>query len=502
MYDQLANTILWGSETFGYGTGVSGNPAIYIFGFPVYLYAIIIVSGMALAILLTAHFFKKRGYDPYDATIYALAVIPFGVLGARLYVFVFPWAGQAADWSTFFDFRSGGLGIYGGVIVGNVAAFAVAKIKKQDFRTVVDCIMPGLFIAQSIGRWGNFANQEAFGNLVTNPNWQFFPYAVYIDARGAWYQATFFYESLATFIGFVVCMLWTRSKRYKLGHLASFYGIYYGVARLFIEGLRSDSLYLWIGSTQTDIKISQLVSIFAILAGVWNLTTIYRKNLHSLYSRLFPSERAEVADSRWILAVVATALVAVSIVMYVLGGESKFIAGFLCDLLAVYCVLGIFAANDRLKLYCNKCGKRNEPQGGVISENDKLFIKFVAFLSAAMALAVFGVAMIAVGAARGIANAVVLGVAAMLASGVSAFVAISSKRKINGEHGVKPNEGVCRCECGETYAPRLNKWLLFIFPYKVYRDFSTANIHEWVDPDKQKRKEKKIVASNADEEQK
>ena len=98
---------------------------------------------------------------------YAIAIIPLGVLGARAYVYIFPWAGSVPDWSTYFNFRSGGLGIYGGVIVGYVVAYLLSKCKKQDFRIIVDCILPGVLLAQSIGRWGNFANQEAFGNLIT-----------------------------------------------------------------------------------------------------------------------------------------------------------------------------------------------------------------------------------------------------------------------------------------------------------------------------------------------
>ncbi len=75
--------------------------------------------------------FQKRGYDPYDITIYALAVIPIGVLGARAYVYIFPWSGGSADWSTYFDFRSGGLGIYGGVIMGYLAALVCSKFKNR-----------------------------------------------------------------------------------------------------------------------------------------------------------------------------------------------------------------------------------------------------------------------------------------------------------------------------------------------------------------------------------
>ena len=290
--------MVWGTENFGYGTDY-GRPAVFLFGLPIYVYALCIVTGMCLAILIAALYFKKRGYDPYDITLYALVLIPLGVMGARAYVYIFPWEGQQANWSTYFNFRSGGLGIYGGVIVGYAAAYVMSKIKKHDFKIVTDSIMPGVLIAQSIGRWGNFANQEAYGNLITRAYDElahassgmfarFNGYAVWIGSLGSnpsggWYQATFFYESVCTFAGFLICvLLLTRSKHYKLGWCTAFYGIYYGIVRLVIEGLRTDSLFLWIGTRQTDIKISQLVSVFTIVLGLWTLSKIYRKQLHNL----------------------------------------------------------------------------------------------------------------------------------------------------------------------------------------------------------------------------
>ncbi|MCM1533813.1 MAG: prolipoprotein diacylglyceryl transferase, partial [Corallococcus sp.] len=210
-------SFIFGNKNFGLCLD-NGHPYLSIFGLEIYLYAIIIVFGMCMAILTAGLYFKKRGYDPYDITIYALAVIPIGVLGARAYVYIFPWHGGSSDWSTYFQFRSGGLGIYGGVIMGYLAAAVCAKIKKQDFRIVVDSIMPGLFLAQSIGRWGNYFNEEAYGNLIENlappvtesvlPH--FNGYAVWIvngNQGTGWYQATFFYESVCTFLGFLICVL-------------------------------------------------------------------------------------------------------------------------------------------------------------------------------------------------------------------------------------------------------------------------------------------------------
>jgi Prolipoprotein diacylglyceryltransferase len=104
-----------------------------------------------------------------------------------------------------------------------------------------------------MGRWGNFLNQEAFGNLVTNPKLQWFPYAVFIENQNGWYQATFFYESFWNVIGFVFIMLWLlKWKNNRRGIATSFYFLWYGIGRLWIEGLRSDSLYLKIFGYQTE----------------------------------------------------------------------------------------------------------------------------------------------------------------------------------------------------------------------------------------------------------
>ena len=496
MFNLLSEKIVFGTNMFGFGYPMSNraNPAIYILGYPIYLYALIIVTGMVLAILLTAYFFKKRGYDPYDVCVYALAVIPLGVLGARLYVFIFPWAGQEADWGNFFNFRNGGLGIYGGVILGYITTFVVSKIKKHDFKIVGDAIIPGLLIAQSIGRWGNFANQEAFGPVITNPNLQWFPFGVFIEADGQWHNATFFYESMATLLGFVICLLLLRSKKYKLGWLTAFYGIYYGIARLLIEGLRTDSLFLWIGTVQTDIKISQLVSIFTIILGLYTLSNVYRKDLHALYAKLFKSQRQQLSASRWILLALVVVLVGVSVFAYVKGGESLFILGFVCDVLAVYSILGIFSLQDRLKLYCPICGKRNEPQGGTISQTDKLVLTVFASLLVAI-LALGGAVVFAVsGITNKVANSIVVAVILLLICGVAIFVAFNTKNKLlkldanglsaeNIKQAFTPNDGEYTC-CDKVVKPRLSKILLFIFPYKQYPDFGISHLKEWVDPDK------------------
>ncbi len=525
----LLSIVTWRGMKFGFGPGENGNnPAIWLFNFPIYVYALCIVTGMCVAIAVAAYYFKKRGYDPYDVTVYALVLIPFGVIGARLYVYIFPWEGHLLDWSTIWDIRDGGLGIYGGVILGYVSAWVLSKIKKQDFRIVTDSILPGVMIAQSLGRWGNFANQEAYGRLITEaysdlPHAasgifsRFNGYAVWIDhnwfsevdpARGGWYQATFFYESMCTLIGFLICVfVLTRSKRYRLGWCTAFYGIYYGVVRLIIEGLRTDSLYLYIGETQTNIKISQLVSVFTIILGVILLSNIYRKELHALYKKLFKSDYDEMKKSRWILLALSVALLGVGVAMFTLSalseyGQAELIVGFFATVGAVYCALGVWSLFDRIKLYCPDCRECHVPKERWQTPREQNYVAFLCYVTVSALIAGFGLfSLIKWGIVEGIANGIVLFVVCMATT--AAFVVLKdvplfkALAASSSEDDGKGGSVRVVCECGKEYYVKLNKFLLFVFPPKVYRDYSVANLKPWVDPDKEKKRQKKAAMQSA-----
>lgn len=230
--------------------------------------------------------------------------------------------------------------------------YIVARVKKQNFYQISDLIIPGLLIAQCIGRWGNFVNQEAFGNVVTDPSWQFFPFAVYIDRLGGWYQATFFYESLCTGIGFVIVMFMLRSKHYRTGWLASFYGVYYGTVRFIIEAMRSDSLYLWVGGFNTGIKISQAVAIFTILFGLYRLCYIYRKELYAKYKSLFSSSYKETVASLAVLGGLIGVSVITSVILFVVGEANLVLVGITLLVAALLMGCGVAINIDRLRRFC------------------------------------------------------------------------------------------------------------------------------------------------------
>ncbi len=235
----------------------------YIGDFEIRFYGIIMALSMLAGILLACKLAKKRGLKSDDIIMLALIVIPLAVVGARLYYCIF----YTHDYTflELINLKEGGLAIYGGVIGGIIGVIIFCLIKK-DFKLIgllCDVCAPCLLLGQAIGRWGNFFNQEAYGNIITNENLQFFPFAVFIEDENAWFQAAFFYESLWNLVGvFLLIIAFNKSK--ITGTTTACYLIWYGIGRAIIEGLRSDSLY--IGST--GIRVSQLLSIILVLVGI------------------------------------------------------------------------------------------------------------------------------------------------------------------------------------------------------------------------------------------
>ncbi len=249
----------------------------YIGNFPIAFYGVIMACAMLIGVLLATRLAKKKDVKSDDILLLALICLPCAIVGARLYYCFF--FEHNYSFLELFNLKEGGLAIYGGVIGGIIGVLIFCLIKR-DFKILVkilDICAPCLILGQAIGRWGNFFNQEAYGNLVTNPSLQFFPYAVFIEDRNAWFQATFFYESLWNLIGTIILLL-TFYKTSLNGTTSAMYLIWYGTGRVVIEGLRSDSLYI----AHTSIRVSQLLSAILILVGVVILVyNIIRKVKHN-----------------------------------------------------------------------------------------------------------------------------------------------------------------------------------------------------------------------------
>lgn len=225
--------------------------AFTLFGLPIYWYGIIIATGFFLAILLAkrdAHEFDIRQNDIIDLILFST---PLAIIGARLYYVIFSWSEYKNNLLEIFNTRHGGLAIYGGILSALIAAFIFARKRKIGIWKLFDFTIPYLALAQSIGRWGNFVNQEAHGVETTLP-WRmeiFDP----IKMQRISVHPTFLYESLWNF-GLFLFLVWFRKKKKLQGEVFMLYLALYGFARFFIEGLRTDSLY-W-GS----FRVSQILA--------------------------------------------------------------------------------------------------------------------------------------------------------------------------------------------------------------------------------------------------
>lgn len=231
-------------------------------GWNIAWYGVIIAVGMVLGVSL-AIYRVRRQYLKEDLIFdFIIIALPVAIICARGYYVIFEWDSYSGDILSIFKIWEGGLAIYVGVLGGLITAILFCHHYKFPLFRFLDLVVPSLVIGQVIGRWGNFVNQEAFGNLVADPSLQFFPYAVYIDALGEWHQATFFYESMWN-ICLLVVMLIVSRKEPKTGTLTCMYFVFYGLGRFLIEGLRTDSLYFIPG-----IRVSQVLSLFLICGGI------------------------------------------------------------------------------------------------------------------------------------------------------------------------------------------------------------------------------------------
>lgn len=243
-----------------------------ISGLSIRWYAAIICLGLVAGLLVAYLMGRRRGYN-FDMVLdLLLLALPICIIGARLYYVAFEWETYKNNLAEIFAIWHGGLAIYGAVIGGVIAAVIFCKWRKVPLGDVLDIGSLGLILGQAIGRWGNFANQEAFGNLITNPSLQFFPYGVYIDHLGEWHQATFFYESMWNLLVLAVLLWYFKRAKHK-GNVFVAYLALYGVGRFFIEGLRTDSLWMIPGV----IRVSQLLSAILVVFGAAYLWYMHRR---------------------------------------------------------------------------------------------------------------------------------------------------------------------------------------------------------------------------------
>ncbi len=254
-------------------------PYFTLFGWKIYWYGVIIAFGFLLAVIYTVKHAKEFGLSEDDVIDTLIWGVPLGIIGARLYYVIFyrDASGLNPYFDGFNDLRDiiavweGGLAIYGGVIGGVIGLVIATRIKKISSRAMLDVISFGFLIGQAIGRWGNFTNREAHGTETMAP-WRM---GLVYSYKTFYYHPTFLYESLWNVLGFLLLHFWLRKKRKFDGQLFLCYLAWYGLGRMFIEGLRTDSLY--VGST--NLRVSQLLAgLTCLLAlGVILFVLVFRR---------------------------------------------------------------------------------------------------------------------------------------------------------------------------------------------------------------------------------
>ena len=251
--------------------------AFTIGSYSIHWYGIIIAFGFALAVLYGGRMAYKWKMSLDGMTDVLMWGTILGIIFARAYYVIFEWSYYKEHLSEIPQIWNGGIAIYGGIIGAFIGAIIGCKIGKIDFRNLLDLGGLGLLIGQGIGRWGNFFNQEAFGTNTTTAPFRMWSLKIHdtlaasadtLAAKGidvdpsVPVHPTFLYESVWCILGFFILNYIVHKRRKYKGEVFLLYGIWYGLERMVVEGLRTDSLYI----ANTTIRVSQLLSAIIVVA--------------------------------------------------------------------------------------------------------------------------------------------------------------------------------------------------------------------------------------------
>lgn len=228
--------------------------AFSVFGIEVYKYAVCVALGIIVALFLLKISKEKYGIEYEFALENCIIAIIFGIIGARIYFVLFNLSFYLKNPLKIFNFREGGLAIYGGLIFGAISIIINCKIKKKNYLDFFDYIVPSLAVAQCIGRFGNFFNIEAYGYETQNI------FRMGIETLEGYKEVhpVFLYESVLMFVCFIILKILQRKRKFK-GEITVFYLMFYSGIRMFLEALRTDSLLLF------NWRISQVLSSLIFL---------------------------------------------------------------------------------------------------------------------------------------------------------------------------------------------------------------------------------------------
>lgn len=260
------------------------NPiALQIGPFSIKWYSLMILLGVIAGIGLLLKEGKKYNYPKDFLFNLCFWAIIFGFIGARIYYVLFNFDIYKNDPVSIFKIWEGGLAIHGGLIAGFMTMYLYCKKYNVRLLKITDMAVPGILLAQSIGRWGNFFNMEAHGGAVLRSTLENLHLPEFIingmNINGVYYHPTFFYESLWCLLGFIIFILLRHYKYLKVGSLTFSYLCFYSVGRFVIEALRTDSLMIG------GFKVAQVLSIILFIIGIIGLMLETRKGkFEDLYS--------------------------------------------------------------------------------------------------------------------------------------------------------------------------------------------------------------------------
>ncbi len=233
--------------------------AFNIFGKDIYWYSIILVSAIITAYIMATVRGKKRGYPDDTFIDLCIIILVAGIIGARILYVLSNWSNFRYNLVSVFYIWEGGLAILGGFITALPCYVIYCVKKKINLWDLLDLIVPCFALAQCIGRWGNYVNQELYGPVVNDARFQCLPFATFIDATGSWHMATFLYESVWSLMTFIVLSVIWHRKKYKTGDVFLLYIVLYSIIRIILDAIKLD------GTLQNQLICVVMIIIAAII---------------------------------------------------------------------------------------------------------------------------------------------------------------------------------------------------------------------------------------------
>lgn len=258
--------------------------------FTIYWYGVIIAFGAVLGIYLAMREAERLGWNKDLIIDFSVYAILFAIISARAYYVIFEWERfSAGPWWKVFAIWEGGIAIHGAILGGMLTAIVFSRLRELSFWKLADIMAPSLILGQAIGRWGNFMNQEAHGGPVSEAAYnnflQYLPDFIMnqMTIEGVMYHPTFLYESLWNLFVFALLLTIRRLNPIRGEVFLSYLGLY-SIGRFFIEGLRTDSLYIIEG-----LRTAQFVSVLLFAGAI--LLLIYRRRTETVRYKDLPEKK-------------------------------------------------------------------------------------------------------------------------------------------------------------------------------------------------------------------